>query len=343
MNQEIARLTKEPKTPMGKLLRMSEKKKLLRTRDRLFYILVTTHVSLLAACLFVLLQKPPLWAMCMLALPAAFLSTQIAFHVHDILHGQAPRKGRNKARGVLPKLLSVVLGNVLVGLSGEWWKPKHDDHHKNPNHLEKDPDIRSIFFAIDEKQLRNRKGLSLFFVRHQHKLLQVLALFQAYSFRLASIRYILAAKWGWSSFFGAAGLAAHYALYGWLIIHLGANGIIFAMLHQAFFGLYNTNVFAPNHKGMPIIEPGTRLDFFRMQVRTARNIRGGWFVSYVTGGLDLQIEHHLLPGVPRYNLRGIQPLVEEVCREIGETYTEVSPLESVHEWMGTLKRVSKSA
>jgi len=43
-----------------------------------------------------------------------------------------------------------------------------------------------------------------------------------------------------------------------------------------------------------------------------------WF--FFTGGLSLQIEHHLFPGVNHWNLRKIQPLVQEICEKHGVTY-----------------------
>ena len=61
--------------------------------------------------------------------------------------------------------------------------------------------------------------------------------------------------------------------------------------------------FAPNHKGMPIVPAGVKMDFFSKQVRTSRNISGGWWATILMGGLNYQIEHHLFPSMPRPHLR----------------------------------------
>ena len=83
--------------------------------------------------------------------------------------------------------------------------------------------------------------------------------------------------------------------------------------------------FAPNHKGMPIIPPRTRLDFLRRQVLTSRNVRGGLFTDVALGGLNYQIEHHLFPNMPRSVLRRAQPLVRAHCAELSASpYTETS-------------------
>jgi fatty acid desaturase len=59
-------------------------------------------------------------------------------------------------------------------------------------------------------------------------------------------------------------------------------------------------------------------------VLTSRNLRGGVLMSTITGGLSLQIEHHLFPGMSRPNLAKVQPLVMEHCRANGIPYVEVS-------------------
>ena len=46
----------------------------------------------------------------------------------------------------------------------------------------------------------------------------------------------------------------------------------FLGVQLAVFGLYMGASFAPNHKGMPIVPAGVKMDFFSKQVRTSRNI-----------------------------------------------------------------------
>ena len=82
--------------------------------------------------------------------------------------------------------------------------------------------------------------------------------------------------------------------------------------------------FAPNHKGMPVIPSGARLDFLRRQVLTSRNVRGGFFTDLALGGLNYQIEHHLFPNMPRASLRRVQPLVRAHCKALGVPYVETS-------------------
>ena len=39
------------------------------------------------------------------------------------------------------RLLGLIVGNALIGLSFGWWVPKHSAHHAHPNERGRDPDI----------------------------------------------------------------------------------------------------------------------------------------------------------------------------------------------------------
>ena len=122
----------------------------------------------------------------------------------------------------------------------------------------------------------------------------------------------------------------HAALYLtvvlWVLSPLKA--LAFVAVQQAVFSLYLGISFAPNHKGMPIIESATATGFARRQVVTARNIRGGRFTTFVLGGLNYQIEHHLFPSMARPNLRRVQGLVRDFCASTDLGYREESFVES---------------
>jgi fatty acid desaturase len=121
-------------------------------------------------------------------------------------------------------------------------------------------------------------------------------------------------------------LAVHAALYltcvFWVLSPLKA--VAFIAVQQAVFSVYLGCSFAPNHKGMPLIEPGAEMSFAQRQVVTARNIRGGLFTDLLLGGLNYQIEHHLFPTMPRPNLARAQYLVRPFCLENNFGYCEDS-------------------
>ena len=84
----------------------------------------------------------------------------------------------------------------------------------------------------------------------------------------------------------------------------------FLGVQLAVFGVYMGASFAPNHKGMPLIDRDAKLDFFTKQVRTSRNVSGGWWATTLMGGLNYQIEHHLFPSMPRPHLSKARVIVK---------------------------------
>jgi fatty acid desaturase len=117
-----------------------------------------------------------------------------------------------------------------------------------------------------------------------------------------------------------AHVVVYLAVVFWVLSPVYA--IAFVVVHQGLWGFYMGCSFAPNHKGMPVLSAGHTLDFLRKQVLTSRNIRGGWFVDFLLGGLNYQIEHHLFPSMPRPHLKHAQRIVSEFCRQRGISYAQ---------------------
>jgi len=93
---------------------------------------------------------------------------------------------------------------------------------------------------------------------------------------------------------------------------------------------------------MPLVADMEATDFLRLQVLTARNVRGSRIVDFVYGGLNYQIEHHLFPTLPRNNLRRVTRLVKDYCAARGVLYTETTVVGSWREILGHLASVSRA-
>jgi fatty acid desaturase len=230
---------------------------------------------------------------------------------HTGLHAMAPR-------------LATPLAGALSSKS-TWWVGKHNRHHSNPNHTDLDPDVTIGVLAFTAAQASDKRGLVRAAVRFQAYLFFPLLLLEAGHLHAASIKAVLG---------GRERLDRVEALL--LLVHAGAyvaalllvlsplRAAAFLLLQQGLFGLYLGCCFAPNHKGMPILEEGKEPDYLRRQVLTSRNVRGSRMVDFLMGGLNYQIEHHLFPSMPRPNLRRAQPLVRAFCTERGVSYSESS-------------------
>jgi len=123
------------------------------------------------------------------------------------------------------------------------------------------------------------------------------------------------------------GLLLHYVVYGMLVAkvyseHGGLWAFAFVFSSQTISGLLLAIVFGLGHNGMETYAFDARPDFWRLQCTTTRNIHNDsfGFVGWFTGGLHLQIEHHLCPTMPRHNLRLVQPVVRKFCEKHGVHY-----------------------
>jgi fatty acid desaturase len=263
------------------------------------------------------------WWVLPLAVPAAVLSARTAFVGHDAVHQQIARTRR------VNRLIGLVHGDLLLGMSYAWWNDKHNRHHANPNHVGKDPDVEVGALVWTQVQARERVGFARFLTRHQARLFFPMLLLEGFALKVASVADPRRQPPRERAAEGTL-LAAHTVGYAALLLVAMPlpQAVVFALLHHALFGLYLGGAFAPNHKGMEMPEPGSRRDHLRRQVLTSRNVRGGTVTDWFLGGLNYQIEHHLFPNMPRPHLRLARPLVREHCRRLGLPYTEAGLLDS---------------
>ena len=253
---------------------------------------------------------------------AAFLAvifTQIGFLGHDAGHRQI--SGSRRASYVL----GLVLGNLGIGLSYGWWVDKHNRHHAHPNQEGADPDIAIGALAFTAAQARASRGVARLAFRYQAYLFFPLLLGEAVSLHIASVQ-ALARRTGRHRSWERALIAAHGAGYltAVFLVLSPVKAMVFILVQQGLFGLYLGCSFAPNHKGMPILDATGRSDFLRRQVLTSRNVHGGRLTDLALGGLNYQIEHHLFPSMPRPNLRRAQTLIAAFCQQQGLPYCDAS-------------------
>ena len=297
---------------------------LLERRYTSYALRMAATVTAYVAAWLVFVWLGDSWLQLITAGVLGLLFTQVAFLGHDGGHQQILRGRRWN------DLLSILAGNLLVGLSFGWWVNKHNRHHAHPNHEGHDPDIGDGVLAFTTDQIAARhQGLGRFVGAHQAALFFPMLMFEGLHLRAASARFLLAGGGGRSSRYRrleALLCTTHALAYvsGLLVVLGPVKGVAFVAVHQAVFGVYMGCSFAPNHKGMPTIPSELRVDYLRRQVLTSRNVRGGWLVDQLMGGLNYQIEHHLFPSLPRANLRAARVLVRAHCNERAIGYTETS-------------------
>ncbi len=261
-----------------------------------------------------------------------------AFIVDDAGHRQV--FGTRRASYIA----GVLLGNLGVGLSYGWWVDKHSRHHAHPNTEDADPDIAVGALAFTAGQARDSGGVARLLFRCQAYLFFPLLLLEAVHLHVASVR-ALTCRSSRRRFWERALLAVHavgYLAVVFLVLS-PVKAAVFILVQQGLFGLYLGCCFAPNHKGMPVLDAGDRSDFLRRQVLTSRNVRGGLLTDFALGGLNYQIEHHLFPSMPRPNLRRSQAMIEAFCRQRGLRYCQSSLAGSYAQALRHLNAVGREA
>ncbi|AKH81212.1 delta-6 fatty acid desaturase [Streptomyces sp. CNQ-509] len=264
------------------------------------------------------------WWTLFLAVPAAVFSTRTAFIGHDSGHAQIA--GTRKAN----RALGLFHGNLLIGMSYHWWTDKHNRHHANPNHIDKDPDVGVGALVWTQRQAAQREGFARWLTRHQAALFFPMLLLEGIALKVSSWQDLRRQGKG-ERRLEALLLGLHVLGYATLLLTAMSPGkaVVFALVQHAVFGLHLGMCFAPNHKGMEMPETGDDdWGHLRRQVLTSRNVRGGAVTDWLMGGLNYQIEHHLFPNMPRPHLRRVQPLVRAHCAALGLPYAQTSAVES---------------
>ncbi|WP_427015681.1 fatty acid desaturase family protein [Pseudarthrobacter sp. P1] len=321
------------------LLRKARTTGLMR-RKQLFYIVF--FAVLLAALgaagtAFVLLGDT--WFQLLVAGVLGILFTQFAFLAHEAAHHQIFASGRANDWSAR------ILGPLLVGISYAMWVRKHSAHHQHPNVKGKDPDIHIGVLAFHEEGAATKHGLPALVTRHQGTLFFPLILFLGFALVLDSAKTLCGRRPVKYRTVEISLLLARFSAYLAVVFWMLPLGMAFAFVgvQMGVFGFYMGASFAPNHKGMPILEAGSRVDFLTRQVVTSRNIRGGFFMDTLMGGLNHQVEHHLFPDMARPQLRRATALVRQACDSEGIPFTETTLLQSYKIVVAYLNRVGLSA
>jgi fatty acid desaturase len=277
------------------------------------------------------------WATLVVAVVLALLFTQVVFLGHDAGHQQIFGSRRSN------RMVGLGVGNLLTGLSFGWWVPKHNAHHAHPNQVNRDPDLGAgiVAFTLSTETAASRGTVSQFLARRQAWLFFPYLLIQGLGLHVTGVQNILRRR-GRSAWVEMALLAVHAILYATAVLWVlsPTKAIAFFFVQQGVFGLYLGCIFAPNHKGMPMIGADAQVAFARRQVVTARNISGGRLTTLMFGGLNYQIEHHLFPTMPRFNLAKAQRFVQAFCIRQELPYREESAFRSYREILRHLVAVS---
>lgn len=237
----------------------------------------------------------------------------------------------------------------IIGSSHYTWIYEHQiAHHMTPNEYHKDNDceIGQPFFRFHplipsvEKMKNDKVNVSRFrtFIRrYQHILVPTLMGVGFFKWTINDMEFILKSKGG------NVRLATKFRIMIltclskilWLTLHIiipyinfGAKfTIISLIIFMAIGAYYLENIFIVNHIQEKLQLPMTNSrdqrssHWARQQVYTSANWKSGsQLATFLSGGLNHQVEHHLFPSMNIYLYPIIAPIVEEECNKFGLPY-----------------------
>lgn len=316
------------------LRRRVAEKGLLDRQYGYYAINILAALAALALGVAVIILAGRLWVQLITAAFMAVVFMQFNFIGHDAGHRQIFRSARYND-------LVLIVAGFVTGITPSWWLEKHNAHHRNPNQLELDDDLNIPIYAFTEERALRSRGLVRSIVKYQAFFLYPLHSLTSFVLVGKGIGYLLRRRQLRYPVVEVAAVAAGLGLYFAVpFLFMPAwHAVIFIAVHRVLAGLYMGLVFAPNHKGMPVLDAGMRLDYMRQQVLTSRNIHSIPLMDMAYGGLNRQIEHHLFPNMPRNRLKDAREVVKAFCEERGIAYHETGFWRCQREILGYMHEI----
>lgn len=237
-------------------------------------------------------------------------------------------------------LIQLVFEGFVKGGSAFWWRNRHNKHHAKCNVQGKDTDLNTYPFLSWD--INTAKKLPKKWITIQHlTFIPLLGLYVPLFFfttKLFMFRKKRAVE--------AVVSIAHYSTFCYILQNI-CGGTPLEIFYYFFCGyvvqgIYLGFCFSLSHFAMPQIPEGKDdQDWITNAVTTTLNTNPTPFLSWLTGHLNLQVEHHLCPQMPTENLLKIRPDVEEMCKKNDIKYNIVTFWEASKFTIGTLKDVAK--
>jgi fatty acid desaturase len=278
----------------------------------------TIEMVAIIASMVVILTTAPLWNPFALALFIAIVFTRSVFVSHDVLHRQYFKDKKFSMK------ISFPFSAFVLSMSSSWWDFKHNvNHHTYCNIVEKDEDIRAL-----DNAFTNNPGNSPFIKKYKRLIFWGAQFFMYPAFILQSYQFVLERKL-YGEFFM---MLLHWPLVWGTLFYTLPTADFFIVLVTLNFIIspWLSFGFITNHLGCEVFnyEEGKKLSWMELQMRGSRSLIGGTFVHWFYGGLNTQIEHHLFPKAPRFNLLKVQKMTRDFAKKHNILYFETTPIEA---------------
>ncbi len=295
----------------------------------------TATLALYAGCVAVLLGGPPIGVRVLAIVGAAVAVMQLGLFAHEVGHGAVTSSPRGR------EVLGQLSNSFLIGFGFSHWQATHPVHHNHPNTEGVDPDIESKGYALHERAARRMRTLA---ARGQPATILVGFLLWGFGIRIAAVAHAIRC-FDRRTAVDLLCVAGHFG--AWIGLALAFGSLPAAAIDYAAItvlnGIYMAAILVVPHVGTGSSGPGEELPFFERQVAFSRNYDASRLGTFLCGGLNLQIEHHLLPGVPCMRLRRARPIIRAYCERHGLPYRQIGYLTAWREVLRHVRRMGRIA
>jgi len=223
-----------------------------------------------------------------------------------------------------------LLDDLATGGSSIVWRYHHQvAHHAYCNDINLDPDAFSSFPVVrldSSQQWQPYHRLQWIYAPFAFCFLWI-------SIQLQDLSCLLNSQFFAVSFKGTKSLEIVFAVFlkvihfCWIVVLPYQIHGLSAMLKPwmvlfGFGGFMLSAMFIVSHNTdhVKVLEaPGPKGDWARQQIETSTSW-GGAIGSFMSGGLNLQIEHHLFPCMAHHHYPVVQKIVMEECKKQGIEY-----------------------
>ncbi len=251
---------------------------------------------------------------------------------HDALHGAYTSKSPGN------RLLGLTMD--LFGASSFYWRKEHTiDHHTFTNIAEHDSDLGVPYvLRLCPKAPRH------WFHRFQHiyapvlycinlikwvyysdikRIINIIKLRNKAPGNPSDLEIVTLIAFKFVHIFLFVGMPLIFLPFSWWVIVLGyfsflaTAGITLTVIFQLAHIVENVAFPLPNEEG--------KIDnsFLKHQLATTSNFAvNSRLVTFLFGGLNFQVEHHIFPHICHTHLKKISPIVQETAKEFGLPYNQ---------------------
>lgn len=221
--------------------------------------------------------------------------------------------------------------------SASFWNNQHNKHHAATQEISHDTDLATLPVVAFHSQVA--KDGNEAYLRFQWLVFLPAQLLLFYYWKFTHFRHAVRTR----NFAEAGSIIFHQIFTLYICLALGNVGFwgwfLYEAIGYAWGGFYLATVFSMNHTHRPVAEKHASRSWLNRAVEYTTNVEPTFFVTWISGYLNFQVEHHLFPNIPHPRLAQVAPRVRALLKKHKVLY-DVRPMhEAFTEVMVNLYRV----